>query len=211
MLQQEGLVEAEPNQRASVASWSVEQQDGIWAQRIVLETLAARIGAARLTADDVRELSRKCSLMRAAWRARDDEAFGVAHREFHALAGKGAGREINDLIVSLADKTKRFLAVRGKGVPHSAAAALADHQRIVETLKSADEDAAAHATAVHIGIPAMTHLHEVDASFEPVAVVLALRVLGLSPKGEVVRAVLMAQREDLAGLGGEVPSVPQLG
>src|SRR2546427_230162 len=71
MLQEEGLVEIEPNQRTRVSGLDPQELDDIYASRILLETLALSMTLDGFTAKDQREAKALLTAMRRAARTGD--------------------------------------------------------------------------------------------------------------------------------------------
>ena len=65
LLQGEGLIDALPNRRVQVASFSVDDLEQIYAMRITLESLAVRLSVAQFDADDLRGLNARLAEMDA--------------------------------------------------------------------------------------------------------------------------------------------------
>ena len=70
MLQEEGLVEIEPNQRTRVAGLDPAELDDVYASRILLETLALSMTLEQFTPDRQRETKRMLTAMRQAAKIR---------------------------------------------------------------------------------------------------------------------------------------------
>lgn len=178
MLQQEGLIDAQPDRRAVIAHLEPEEQDALWAERILLESLAARMGAGRLSTYELDDLQSSLDRMTDAASTEDFSTWSAAHRAFHEVSGAYAGASVNELVRTLAEKTTRYLLLHNKRVPHSFAEALNDHRAIFEALMKGDADATEKATSLHVGRPALILLAQVVPSFEPVAVRAALVMAG---------------------------------
>jgi len=91
-LERDGLVEVGDNGRALVSRLTREDLEEIYAARLGLEGLAARVGAAQL--DDVR-VARMKKLMRELQRLareQDVEAYLRARWDFHAICYEASGR-----------------------------------------------------------------------------------------------------------------------
>lgn len=56
MLQNEGLIVAEPNNRTRVLGFSVDELEALCSSRILLESLSVAISVPRLTPDDIEDL-----------------------------------------------------------------------------------------------------------------------------------------------------------
>ena len=91
MLQEEGLVEIEPNQRTRVAGLDPQELDDVYASRILLETLALSMTIGRFGAASRKEAKRLLTAMRRAGRAGDFGAWFAAHADYHRLVTAGAG------------------------------------------------------------------------------------------------------------------------
>src|ERR1700753_2457478 len=74
MLQEEGLVEIEPNQRTRVAGLDPQELDDVYASRILLETLALSMTMATFGAASPQEAKRLLTAMRQAARTGDFDA-----------------------------------------------------------------------------------------------------------------------------------------
>src|SRR3954454_8504911 len=91
MLQEEGLVEIEPNQRTRVAGLDPQELDEIYASRILLETLALSMTLDGFSAADQRYAKRMLTEMRRAARSGDFAAWFDSHAKFHRVITDLAG------------------------------------------------------------------------------------------------------------------------
>ena len=85
MLQEEGLVEIEPNQRTRVAGLDPRELDDICASRIVLETLALSMTIGHFGSKARSEARRLLTAMRRAAKNGDFDAWFAAHTEYHRV------------------------------------------------------------------------------------------------------------------------------
>src|SRR6266571_3087762 len=90
MLQEEGLVEIEPNQRTRVAGLDPQELDEVYASRIMLETLAMSMTLTEFGPARQREARRMLSAMRQAAKSGDFGAWFGSHADFHRLITAGA-------------------------------------------------------------------------------------------------------------------------
>src|SRR5690348_11689246 len=90
MLQDEGLVTAEPNQRMRVAGLDPVELDSDYAARILLATLALSMTAGDFGAAERRRAQSLLSGMRRAARHKDIDGWLRAHSDFHGLLETGA-------------------------------------------------------------------------------------------------------------------------
>jgi len=112
MLQEEGLVEIEPNQRTRVAGLDPQELDELYASRILLETLGP--------VHDARRPSRpaasarpggQLTAMRQAARTGDFAAWFDSHAHFHRLMTAEAGPTLQRQLSVFADRTIRYIRI----------------------------------------------------------------------------------------------------
>ena len=92
MLQEEGLVEIEPNQRTRVAGLDPQELDDVYASRILLETLALSMTIGHFGAKARAEAKRLLTAMRRAAKSGDFDAWFAAHTDYHRVCTRGGGR-----------------------------------------------------------------------------------------------------------------------
>src|SRR5215472_10903922 len=85
MLQEEGLVEIEPNQRTRVAGLDPQELDDVYASRILLETLALSMTIGHFGAKARGEARRLLAAMRRAAKVGDFGAWFAAHADYHRV------------------------------------------------------------------------------------------------------------------------------
>src|ERR1700721_2450800 len=83
MLQEEGLVEIEPNQRPRGAGLDPAELDDVYASRILLETLALSMTIGHFGTKERAEAKRLLTVMRRAAKTRDFDAWVAAHTAHH--------------------------------------------------------------------------------------------------------------------------------
>ena len=91
MLQEEGLVETEPNQRTRVAGVAPAQLDDTYATRILVETLALSLTLDSFGAAQADEAERLLAAMHEASASGDLPAWFRDHTAFHRLLTAGGG------------------------------------------------------------------------------------------------------------------------
>ena len=105
MLQEEGLVENEPNQRTRVAGLDPQELDDVYGCRILMETLALSMTIGEFGAAPRREAS-GCSPRCGA--RRKPVTFGAwfgAHADYHRLITAGAGEALQRQLGVFADRS----------------------------------------------------------------------------------------------------------
>lgn len=183
MLQSEGLVEAEPQRRARVAAFDTDHLESVYAQRILLEGMSARLTVPALDDDQHVELYRLIEAMAATEAQEDLGAWGRAHREFHALLVSGANDPMRIAMGGLMEDAERYLlaarqVVAGRSQPpqpiRDPQSARNEHQEIYEAYVSRDGDLAARMLADHLARTALSILAHAAPRHDPATVREAL-------------------------------------
>jgi DNA-binding GntR family transcriptional regulator len=149
MLQDEGLVLAEPNRRVQIASLSVQDAEELYVMRIALEVAASRITTPQLTRGDIAELEGLMAQMSHLASADSVALFRPVHRVFHERFVAGAGTRPAVLIAELFDHAERYRAVYGAAAPDHFGRRTAEHRAMLDAAAAGDADAVAVALAVH--------------------------------------------------------------
>lgn len=90
-LQQEGLIEAEPNRRARVAAFDPADLEKVYTSRLLYEPLGLAVTVPRLSEADVATLDAELAAMRRHAGAREYPEWEAAHRRFHRALVVHAG------------------------------------------------------------------------------------------------------------------------
>ncbi len=151
MLQEEGLVEIEPNQRTRVAGLDPVELDDVYASRILLETLALSMTVDEFTPARQREARQLLSAMRRAAKTGDFPAWFEAHAGFHRLLTAGAGAALQRQLTAFADRTIRYIRIYQLSDPASwQSAGDAEHAATLAALTEHDHAAALSGLAHHL-------------------------------------------------------------
>ena len=148
MLQEEGLVEIEPNQRTRVAGLDPQELDDVYASRILLETLALSMTIGHFGAKARAEAKQMLTAMRRAAKAGDFDAWFAAHTGYHRICTAAAGEAMQRQLRAFADRTTRYIRIYQLSEPGSwQAAGDVEHAAILEALSpgragGADRDGA---------------------------------------------------------------------
>ena len=111
MLQEEGLVEIEPNQRTRVAGLDPQELDDTYAVRILMETLALSMTMAAFGPAGREDARRLLDAMRGAAEGGDFPAWFAAHADYHRLITAGAGAVLKRQLQAFADRTIRYIRI----------------------------------------------------------------------------------------------------
>jgi DNA-binding GntR family transcriptional regulator len=182
MLQEEGLIEAEPNQRARVTGFSPQDLDSVYGARVVLETLGASVTMPRLTDQDLDEAEALLDHMREVGEQDDFDAWQQAHRAFHRSFVDRVGEPLLRLIVVQAERSERYLRTYRLNQPGTWwAAGESAHRAIVAACRDRQLDMALDELGRHIARTALAVMSEIAPEQEPVAVRAALKLVLSAP------------------------------
>jgi len=151
MLQEEGLVVAEPQKRARVASFDPEILESTYVQRMLLEGVAASVTAPTTTAADVEKLERLFAEM-ATHAGRDADAWADANRRFHLLLTAGVGPTLQATLEHLMARADHWLlsSLREKRAARAFDVVDSEHRAVIEAYRDRDAAAAGRALATHV-------------------------------------------------------------
>jgi DNA-binding GntR family transcriptional regulator len=109
MLQEEGLVDAEPNQRARVKGFDSSDLESVYSTRILLESFGVALTIPSFGADETAAAEDALRRMRSATQHQDFFEWQLAHRDFHRVLVRGAGEQLAQLIDAQAERAERYL------------------------------------------------------------------------------------------------------
>lgn len=190
MLQEEGLVEFEPNQRMRVAGFDPEALDVTYGARIALECLAVAMTIGEFGAQQRRQAKAVLTGMRRAARERDLGAWFVAHGEYHRVLSNAAGDPMRGQLRSLADRSARYIRIEQHVDPADwPKAGDVEHPAILAAMVDGDERAAVSLTAHHLERTALRVLTDCAPDFVPRAVPRAVALVHAGASRSVPAAV----------------------
>ncbi|HEY3684067.1 MAG TPA: GntR family transcriptional regulator [Streptosporangiaceae bacterium] len=166
MLQQEGLVTAEQNNRARVAKIRPADVEAAYVQRMLLETLGVRLTVPDL---QVADLKRATALLAEAERkpdVTDLKEHAVAHRGFHMVLISHLPERLLAQVTLLFDATDRFRVAYATNSPRSWENARRDHHGLLDAARRNDADAASRLLAEHYMRTASTLLTHLAPDYD---------------------------------------------
>ena len=144
-----GFLETEPYKGTSVRSFSPEELYEVYTVRAALESLAARLAATRLTADDVHALKSILGQMMNAAQDQDMDRLIELDNSFHeGILQISGNRTLHQLWKTLQFGTWSIVTYR-KGT-YDPAYLAARHEELLKALVSGDAEQAAHVMQQHI-------------------------------------------------------------
>lgn len=174
MLQEEGLIEADLNQRGRVRGLDPDELDQLYAARITLESLGTRISTGLLGLGDAARARSWLNTMASAETDADMETWVTAHRNFHASCMARAGEPLARTINSFSERSERYLRLYQLWHPQSFTEARGQHENILSAVLGDDAMRAGALMAQHLARTALTVLRDVAAGAEPHAINQAL-------------------------------------
>ncbi|WP_433171501.1 GntR family transcriptional regulator [Actinoallomurus sp. CA-150999] len=182
MLQEEGLIESEPNQRMRVAGFNPAELDVTYGSRIVLECLAVAMTIGGFKAQQRRQAKAALTAMRRAARSRDVAAWFIAHGEYHHLLSAAADEPLRTQLRSLADRSARYIRIAQHVDPTDwQKAGDVEHPAILEAMVAGDERAAVSLTARHLEHTAVRVLTDCASDYVLQAVPKAVALMDTAP------------------------------
>lgn len=184
MLQEEGLVEAEPNRRCRVAGFDAVELDATYGTRLMLEALGMRLTLDKLPGAALDHAATLLDELEALGGPAAGDVWQRTHHEFHQTFVSGAPRPLLDQITSHAQRSERYVyqlaltAPAGTGRP-------AEHRQILDQAAAGAVEDAIITTARHMARTPLLLLAEFAAEMEPTAIRTALSMLA-ALKGDPV-------------------------
>lgn len=176
LLQEEGLIENKPDQRAVVRRVDPAEIDAVYTTRVMLESVAVSISVRVASPELVRRLEESLVRMREFARHEDLERWRDSHREFHNLTTESAS-SLHGSICSLADRSERFLRIAQLGHPNAWARWDADHEALVDAFRTRDHDLAVRTIAEHLARTAFTAMADIAPHLDATATRAALNLV----------------------------------
>ncbi|GGN28703.1 transcriptional regulator [Lentzea pudingi] len=179
MLQEEGLVEAEPFKRARVVGFDAAQLEAVYVQRIMLEGLGTAMTVPRMTGAQCDDLSRMAQeLNRTSPGADRTDEWNSTHNRFHMALVSGVSEHLRRTIETNMQRAEQFRAMYHYRGPLPSFQHAGGHERIAALCVEGDAAGAASELVVHLARSALSMIGQLAPRYDPVAVRLSLdRVL----------------------------------
>ncbi|KUN60465.1 GntR family transcriptional regulator [Streptomyces canus] len=178
LLQEEGLIDAQPDQRARVRTVDPEDLDGVYGARIMLESLAVSVTAKSLAPGDLERMSEALKHMQELSVDDRPDDWHAAHKEFHRIATQSVAPHLQRMLVSLGEHSERYIRLAQLGIHNSWARAHSEHEALLEALRRSDKDEAVRVISRHLARTALNVLADIAPEYEPAATRTALGIAG---------------------------------
>ena len=183
MLQEEGLVEAEHNQRARIPSFDPQVLDALYATRLPLEAIGISLTIMQLQPGDIEMLKQTLDDMDEAVERNDGAAMADLHHEYHRLLVQHAGTQLCSTIAGYADRSEYYRRMGFRQIYESDPVKLretagAEHHAILEACRERNAEEAVRRLVLHLARTALSLLALMAPQYHPSAIRTALHVVG---------------------------------
>jgi len=182
MLQEEGLVVAEPHRRARVIGFDPAHLEAVYTQRVLLESLAASFTASAAGDALIDELERSLVALEALPEERMKPEWRAEHNRFHLALVGGVQPQLLRAIRSNMERGEhyrlnypRMYEMTGT---RSWDTSPAEHRAIVDAFRARDGAAAAVELAAHLARTALSLVAQLAPTYDPAALRAALELVG---------------------------------
>lgn len=149
-LASEGLVRIDAHRGAVVRGLNVDELTEIYELRMVLEPLAVRKAAMRISSD---ELGKAEALCRQMDHLEEPTAWAEANRDFHAILTEASRSPyLIDILEGLRDKSMPYVRLSAKLRGTFAKTANVEHWQLLDACRNRDPDRAAEIEARHLEV-----------------------------------------------------------
>jgi DNA-binding GntR family transcriptional regulator len=181
MLQDEGLITAEPNQRMRVAPLDPVVLDSDYSARILLGALALMMTMRQFGPAHRRSAQKLLTRMRGAARRKDVQGWLDTHAAFHALFEAGAPEPLQRQLQVMSERSVRYVRIRQQDEsPQWGDVGELEHPAILEAVADGDEQAAIAALTRHLAGTALRVLAGSAPEYRPTAVPRAVALIAQS-------------------------------
>ena len=183
MLQHEGMIEAELNQRLRLPVFVPQTVEVLYATRIMQEALGVQLTISHLSSHLLAAIETALQDMEAAVLQNDLPAWQIPHQQFHRLLVKHAGESLENVILGSMQRCEyyrqmlyRYQTVRVSSNPWEPS--MSEHRSIFEACQRRDGAAAASRLAHHLATTAFTLLTHFSPDYDPIILETALQMVG---------------------------------
>lgn len=150
LLEVEGLVEITPNKGGVVLGISRKDVEDIYAIRCLVEGLAARWAAERMSSIDKKELKKIIDLMEFYSQREDLDELADLDNRFHQIIYEASGSKILNLTLGNLHQYVQIARLESLRVAHRADQTLAEHRAILEAFLEGNPEKAETALSQHV-------------------------------------------------------------
>lgn len=180
LLEREGLLDAQVNQRAKVTDLSVEDLEHTYALRVVNEALAISVSVPRFTEPELDELDRRAAEVTDP-RTSGFEAWEAKHQQFHELLLAHSGDRMLGSAALWSEHTQRYRRVYVSHEDGAWTQGAREHAVLAQLCRQRDAQGAAEVLAMHLSRAALSLLSFMAPTHEPALLRGAIRQVVATP------------------------------
>lgn len=162
LLEVEGLVEATPKKGAVVLGISAKDVADIFVMRQLLEGLAARWAASRLTDSQIKELQKLCDLSEFYVQKRDIEELANLDDKFHQFIYTASGSKMLNLTLSNFHESTQQARLHSINIEDRFSQSVNEHLVLLQAFRNRDGAAAEEAMTNHVSMAYQNILNHAD-------------------------------------------------
>lgn len=180
LLEREGLIEAEVNQRARVKGLSVDDLEHIYAMRVVNESLALSVSVPRFSPNELQQLEELAADV-ADPRTAGFEVWEEKHQRFHMSLLAHSGERMLQSAAVWSEHSLRYrrVYVSEENGPWTQGAG--EHVLLAQLCRDRDAAGAARLLALHLSRAVLTLLSSMAPTHEPALLRAAIRQAAGNP------------------------------
>lgn len=176
-LQQETLIDAEPNRRARVVAIDPDDLEHVYTNRVLLETLAIVLTVPNLEPDELQTIEQALADMRALAAAGVYADWEEAHAQFHRSLLVHASEPLRRMIATFAARGDRYRRLYQSRIPRAWTIGDAEHEAIFRACEARDATLAGALLARHFARTALSLLAAMVPERDPTHLRTALRLV----------------------------------
>ncbi|WP_370326547.1 GntR family transcriptional regulator [Euzebya sp.] len=174
LLQREGLITSEVNQRARVAPLSLDDIEHTYALRVVNESVALAVSVPRFSGDELDQMDRMAAVVAAA-DPQDFETWDRQHQQFHAMLFAHAGRAMARSIQQWGDHAERYRRAYVSDADGGWMAGAGEHAELATACRAGDTTHATALLARHLSRAGLRLIATIDPTHDPALLRAAVR------------------------------------
>lgn len=177
MLQAEGLVESQYQQRMRVTAVNPQEVDAVYATWILVDALCVSLTVPNITAADMARIEDALAKMTNTAAPESAQLWEREHRAFHDLLVMYAGPVLRANIDLCWDRSERTRKTRERAAALSWHTSAEEHAAIVHAYAERSVPRAVHAMSTHLARTAVSVIGHLDPTYEPRAIRHALGMI----------------------------------
>jgi DNA-binding GntR family transcriptional regulator len=178
MLQEEGLISAEPNYRCRVLGFDPRELEALYVSRIANEGISATITVQSMTDEDVEKLAKLLHQLRKGEEKKNFSRWIKNHRAFHQMLFFRANPLLQQRMHVDCQRSERYVYnAMQSGLTDIFHRATQEHQEIYQACKRRDSAAVVSMLADHLAGAAIDIMAKLAPHWEPTTLRYAARLM----------------------------------